>query len=76
MNNEEMARVLHEARGRSVLVNGWQEGAGNLPVFPLVTDQTSRTTFGVAPGEPLAAALGKARARMAKGRRGGKPESA
>ena len=68
MNNE-MARVVGETRGKGVTVNGWQEGTGNVSGFAMVSDKTTRTTFGVKAGEPLADAMGRARARMAAGSR-------
>jgi hypothetical protein len=74
MNNE-MDRVLLEARGAGVAVNGWQEGTGRISGFALVTDQTSGTTFGVRSDEPLAEALARARGRMAAGRQGRMPEA-
>ena len=65
--NEEISRVRLETQGRNVTVNGWQEGAENVPGFAIVADETTRTSFSVRPGGPLPDALDKAQARMAAG---------
>ena len=67
--NMETERVLYEAQGQDVTVNGWQEGSRNVPGFVTVTDKTTRTTFAVKHRERLADALDRTRARMAAGRR-------
>jgi hypothetical protein len=41
----------------------------NVAGLAMVTDKTTRTTFSVKRGEPLADALDKAQARMGAGRR-------
>ena len=73
--NTEMKRVWHEAQGRNVTVNGWQEGSESIPGFATMPDQTTRTTFAVRRREPLADALGRAQARMAAGRGNGRPRA-
>ena len=65
--NTELVRVLYEAQGKNVTVNGWQEGIESTPGFVTVTDETTLTTFSVRRGQPLGDALGKAQARMAAG---------
>lgn len=67
--NREMRRVLSEAEGWNVTVNGWQDGTKAVPGFATVTDRITLTTFAVKHGETLAGALVKAQARMAAGRR-------
>lgn len=69
----EMTRVRHEARGKNVRVDGWQEGTEDLSGFALVTDGKTQTTFAVMLGQSLAVALSKARARMEAGLRNALP---